>query len=119
MHYKIFVFLRIFQFELKDLMKDINELINSYKEKYNKEIISHYVFLENVALMKNELSGLKVFLNEIVSFKVKEYDTLDDLITETRSRLKSIIKKKHLVKALENLINPKIDKVYRYVCLKG
>lgn len=108
-------FLNIFAVELEDLDEDIQMLIDEYNQKHEGGEITNYVWMENIALMRNELTGVESFITEIKEMKADDYETLEQLITDLRDRINKRVDEKGLAKSVIILVDRKINKVKEYV----
>lgn len=108
-------FLKILCIELKDLDEDIKILIKECEAQHSHNEISNYVFLENLAVLKNELFGIKGFCKEVETTNPDEYNTLEDLIQGLIKKLKHRIHEKGLAHSILMLIERKMKKVAHYI----
>ena len=109
------VFLKILCIEFEDLEEDINMLIEEYTDKHRNEEISHYVFLENLAVLKNELFGVESFYEYIKFIEPRDYGSLHDLMSMILSKLKIRVKQNGIVPSVVIIIERKMKKVAKYV----
>ena len=112
---KIENYLKILYLELEDLEMDIELLISECKKEREEDIITNYVFLENLSLLKNELLGLKDFRIIVDEVKPGEYENLEALVDHLRNSFKKKIEDHALSKAIVLYINRKLEKVAKYV----
>jgi hypothetical protein len=108
-------FLDIFAVELQDLDEDIQMLIDEYNQKHDKGKITNYVWMENIALMRNELTGVESFISEVKRMNADNYETVDALIDDLRGRIKKRVEEKGLAESVIMLIDRKIKKVSEYI----
>lgn len=108
-------FLTILLIELDDLEQDIQLLKKHYKEKHDEHKLTDYVFLQNAALMHEELFGIESFREEISHIDVSEYISLEDLINDLNSRIKQRVEKQGIPNSFLVAMNRKIEKVRRYI----
>jgi len=108
-------FLKILYIELEDLNEDISILIEECEKKHCNEEISNYVFLENLAVLKNELFGVKSFLDDVKNIDPVNYENLNLLIEDLTSILEKRIHEKGIAHSIVNLIERKMNKVKTYV----
>ena len=113
MHEKVKPFLKMF--ELEDLQKDIELLIEQYKDEHDHEIISNYVFLENIALMSNELFGVNSFIEVVRSTHPAEYTDTRSLIDDLTKNLPGRCRQKGIASAAYILAERKMSKVLAYI----
>lgn len=115
MLHKKTAFLRILVMELEDLDEDINLLCDEYREKYDHEQISKYVFWSNLATMQNEMFGVEGFIEDVKETSPYDFDTLEDLVGHLTGMMATRVKQKGLAPALIGLVDRKIQKVLAYV----
>ena len=108
-------FLKILCIELEDLDDDIQALILECEDKHCNEEISNYVFLENLAVLRNELFGVESFLVDVKSIKPEDYENIDLLIEDLMKKLEARIHEKGIAHSIVNLINRKMEKVKKYI----
>ena len=108
-------FLKILCIELEDLNEDIDLLIKNSKEKFSHDEISNYVFLENLAVLKNELIGVKSFCGDVKNTNPAEYETLKDMMDDLIKKLKLRIHEKGLAHSIIVLVERKMKKVIGYI----
>ena len=115
MQYKVVKFLKILIAELEDLDEDIKILITKCEEQHLHEEISQYVFLENLAVLKNELFGVEGFIEEVRNISKEEFDSLKELKDFLLKNLAQRIKEKGLVHSILPLVERKLNKVELYL----
>lgn len=104
---------------LKIEMEDLNEDINMYREKITKDKncgeITNYVFMENLALLQNEIIGIETVNKYLDSLDVNEFETIEDIITKIKTDLEKKLREDGIAQALYIYLERKIDKVRTYV----
>lgn len=111
-------FIKILILELEDLEEDIDLLIKECEDRHCKNEISEYVFLENLATLKNEMFGVEGFLDEVKNIDPLSYDELKDLADDLNNKIKKRIKEKGLARSVQILVERKIEKVINYLKAK-
>jgi hypothetical protein len=112
---KIKVFITMFIVELEDLHQDIELLIERYKDEHDHDVISNYVFLENLALMKNELFGIDSFLQEVKDIVPTDFTDVYELIDFLKKRLLNRCHDKGIASSAFILSERKMNKVLSYI----
>ncbi len=115
MIHKKHAFIKILETELDDLSEDINLLTSSYRERHDRNEISDYVFLENLATMQNELFGVAGFAQDVDEIDPEEFESLDDMISYLRTELEQRVKERGVAPSVIYLVGRKMDKVRGYV----
>lgn len=108
-------FLTMFAIELEDLHKDIELLMQKYTDEHDHEVISNYVFLENLALMKNELFGIDSFLQEVQRIDPTTFSDVHQLIETLKNLLRTRCHEKGIAAAAYILSERKMAKVLSYI----
>lgn len=108
-------FLAILRIELDDLSTDIERLIQECSLGAQKGAITQNVFMQNLAIFKNELLGVHSFQHILDKIDPENYDDLDSLIEDIRKQFQALLRSHGLVHALQVYVNRKLDKVARYV----
>jgi recombination DNA repair RAD52 pathway protein len=109
-------FLKVLIVELEDLDEDIKMLIEECKDKHSHEEISNYVYLENIAVLQNELFGVEGFIEDIRSINIDDFETVENLIDDLLKQIKERVREKGLVHSIIYLVERKIKKVAYYIC---
>ena len=113
MKQKIDRYLKILQIELEDLECDILDAEEALKKKFKDREITDYVFMENLAAFKAELSGIQKMEKEIESLSDK-FDDLDSLCSFIDGFVREKVEDANLPEAVYFLIKRKLDKIYLY-----
>jgi hypothetical protein len=108
-------YLDILRIEVEDLIEDIGLIVNEYTERRDRGEITNYVFLENLAVLHNELLGVDDMMEMLDSVDPESYSNLDELVADIEVKIKNKIKNSHLAEALYPLVKRKLEKVSRYV----
>lgn len=109
------MFLEILILELDDLNEDIKVLIKECEEKYFHEEISNYVFMENLAVLNNELFGVTGFKQDVKDVNPGDFEELDDLKDFLMDKLEKRINEKGIAYSINILVERKMNKVINYV----
>jgi hypothetical protein len=108
-------FLKILIIELEDLDDDIKLLIKECDERHCRQEITDYVFMENLAVLRNELFGVEGFVDDIKAVRPEDYETLDEMIEGLLKILENRINEKGIAHSIVSLIERKMNKVKHYV----
>lgn len=109
------VFIKILLLELEDLEEDINLLIKECEDRHCKSEISEYVFLENLAILKNEMFGVESFANDVKNIDALSFKNVDELLEALKEIIGNRIREKGLAKSVQILVERKMNKVAQYV----
>lgn len=108
-------FVQILIVELADLEQDIIQIMEEYTSKHDHDVITNYVFQENLALSQRELFGIDGFAQDVKSISINNFTSVEDLLAELKKTLAERVSSNGLPKAIEILVNRKLDKVYHYI----
>ena len=108
-------YLGILKIEIEDLIKDIELLIEVHKKKYDNQEITQYVYRENIAVLKNEVSCLKNFIECIDSIDAEKYQSLQELVDQVEVQFKTQLHEHSYAQAVESFVKRKLKKVSHYM----
>ena len=108
-------YLDILKIEINDLTDDIGLLVEEYRKRKQKDEITNYVFLENLAVLHNEMQGVDNLVQILDEIDPNTYTSLEDMIVDVKKRVRERIRKSDLAGALYILVSRKIDKVATFV----
>ncbi len=108
-------YLNILRLELEDLHEDIDNLMKACEEQKDDCAITNYVFMENLANLKNELLGLDVFSKIIDETDPAAFESLDDMIIYLKNLFSDEMNEFGIINAVRLLIDRKMEKVKKYV----
>ena len=74
-------YIRILKIELEDLREDLEVLCRECLEREQRQEISHYVSLENLAVLKHELLGVGTIAAHLDRLNLDDYASVDELVT--------------------------------------
>jgi len=108
-------YIRILKIELADLKDDIGVIMEKSVTRKEQREISEYVFLENMALLKNEVLCIGCVEDMIEGIDLDQYADLDELVGWLNGWFNEMLAKHEMVEAVGRLIQRKLAKVARYV----
>ncbi|MBN2445060.1 MAG: hypothetical protein JXJ04_27135 [Spirochaetales bacterium] len=108
-------FLKILQIEMEDLESDIEYLIERLKQRSEKQEITDYVFMQNLAVLKNQICGISSFMKIVDSIDPNDYKDIESFLCDVKARFTARIDEYGLGSGIYTLIQRKIDKVYMYI----
>ncbi|MHC4917547.1 MAG: hypothetical protein ACYTGB_18890 [Planctomycetota bacterium] len=108
-------FVKILRIELEDLREDIEQLIDECKHEMEHPRHNEYVYLENLAVLKNELLGLGHFARILDEIDVEADADLDAVIAHIKTSFTTEIERCGLAPAAIRLVERKIEKVRKFV----
>ena len=108
-------YIRILKLELEDLREDVELLIARQESRLGRERETHYVFLENLALLKHRILDLDRISAILDQFDLDQCADLDALIKAVDLRFHNLAQHHGLTEAVYGLLKRKLEKVARYV----
>jgi hypothetical protein len=111
-------YLRILRIEIEDLKQDIEALIEGLKREHESELLTNYVFMENLIVFRNELLGVDDFFQVIERIDPDKYATLDEMIAVILASFSDMVAKHRLPREIIQYVERKMTKVKRYVTVQ-
>ena len=108
-------YLDILKIEIHDLTDDIGLLVDEYRKRKEKDEITNYVFLENLAVLHNEMQGVDNLVEILSDVDPDTYTDLDEMVIDIKKRMRDRIRTSNLAEALYMLVSRKVDKVATYI----
>ncbi len=108
-------YINILRIELKDLELDIEHLIQNCDKEKKESDLPAYIYLENLALFKNELLGLSVFDQILDDVQPDSFSSLEKMIEYLTKRCHEKIDAHGLAEAVNNYVDRRLQKVAKYV----
>lgn len=102
-------YLKIFKFELTNLMDDISDLIKYEKELHDMNKHTNFVYLENLVVLKDEIMGINGILGKIDDLTGSL--TEDNFIEELQKSIQNFVDKRGYPPAVMELIKRKIKNI--------
>jgi len=107
--------MKILKIELEDIEEDIQTLLDLASQRKKEGQITNYVFFHNVALFKNEISGINNFIQCLDTLDPGAYENLDALIAVIDDLYKQRTKDHHFPEGVYAMVHRKLKKIARYV----
>ena len=108
-------YLAILKIEMADLHDDIQVLIDECTKEREQGGLTNYVFMENLALFKNELLGVDAFQKVIDDTDIGSFPTLDEMVDHLTVTFREKAKVCGLAEVINIYVARKLDKVRKYV----
>jgi hypothetical protein len=112
---KIRLFIKILTAELEDLEDDLQTWGQYLDEKHRADKISEYVFLENSALLRRELAGIRTMMQAIGENHPANLPDLDSIREYYIGFVQREAAQYQFQGAIVALVKKRIEKVYRYL----
>ena len=109
-------FLKILRVELEYLDSSVKLLMDAYQQTSSHESdLSEHVRQENIAVLKNETFGFKLFFTLLDAVDLNDYETLEELSDSLKVTFEKKLKEAGLARAAYLFAERKIEKVTRYI----
>ena len=109
------LFITLFRAELEDAIEGLEQLSVRMEKRLRAGEITNYVFNENEALLKNEISSLKKLLPVMYMFEIEKYPDVDTLAEAVGSMLQRKVEEMGDPQAILEIIRRKQKKVLKYL----
>ena len=112
---KLKKYIKILKIEFEEAIEYLEYLLEVHRFREEKGEITHYVYLENITVLTNELSGIKNFLKIVKSLKAEDFQDLESLILYLEKQAVESIKHFDYPEAVHIMCQRKLEKVKRFV----
>lgn len=106
---------KVLQLELKEVEYDLQGLKELYANRHDRSEITHYVFLENTAVLQSELSSIHQVGTLLEDFDIETLQAPHDFLNSIDEYIKVEIEKRQFSNAIYNFVKLKLAKVSKYV----
>ena len=107
-------YIDILKVELTDMGSDLDMLVDDYRRRKEKDEITNYVFLENLAVLKREMYGIDNLLEVLDDLQADQFEDLDALISAVEAGFRRAVEEHDLADALLPMAERKMKKVKTY-----
>ncbi len=104
-------YLKLLKLELDDLKDDATILIDEMNKKHNEKNISHFVYLENITLLKKEILDIDSLEKWLLNIDISKFQTVEELNKYIINEFKEKIKKHNIIEEIYFLIERKFNKI--------
>jgi hypothetical protein len=108
-------FLAMFQAEMRDSLEDIDYLSRVVESRFRAGEITNYVYNENEAFLKHEISGLKDLIAFLETINPNDYADVPALADGLENLLKKRARELDDPEAVYDIIKRKLKKVRGYI----
>lgn len=108
-------YLKILNIEFEEAAEYIKYLLEAHRFREGQGEITHYVYLENVTVLKKELSGIKNLLKIINLIETDDFGDLESLMLYIEKKVVESIKHFNYPQALLSICRRKLEKVKRFI----
>jgi len=110
-------FLHLLDAELASCSEDLFDLEDLLKSRFETMEITHYVYMENDALLKREVAGVNRIRAHVQAIDPASFTDADELATGIRQAARTIIAEYQLPEAVLALVDRKIEAVRRFLAV--
>lgn len=114
LHMDIDRFLKVLNIELEHVERHLQLMVDGYREKQVQREVTEHVCNENIAVLENEVCGLRRFAAIVDRLDPDDYGSIEEVISGIRERFRSAVESSGLAEATYVFANRKITKVARY-----
>lgn len=108
-------FHRILLVELDDLKEDLDLFVSVMETRHASGEITDYVFNENLAVVRNEVLGIRDCVRGCEEIESTGISSVDEVATQFKLRLRDRLTEHGYVPALYALIDKRVDKIAAYL----
>lgn len=108
-------FLKILRVELEDLQEDFDLFIGVMDSRHESGQITDYVYNENLAVIRNEVMGLKDCIRGCEDYGLLGKAPVDEIAAAIKHRFHERLREHGYVPALYALLDKRIDKIASYL----
>ena len=108
-------YIQLLKIELDDLKEDIGLVMEDYEAQRKRNAISQYVFLENMAVLKNEVLCVECAEHMLDQLDLERYASIEELVRDLEERFRRKMEEHGILAEVNRLIKRKLNKVARYV----
>lgn len=110
-------FLHLLDAELASCAEDLSDLEKLLKSRFETLEITHYVYMENDALLKREVNGVNRVRDYVLGLDPTTFTEPDDLALAIRDAVRLMIRNSQLPEAVCALVERKIESVRRFLAV--
>lgn len=109
------MYVQILKIEMEDLKEDINTLTRECRERKERDEISSYVYMENLAVLNHEILDIESISEELDKLDLGQFADLDALIHHLVTKIEQELAEHNVMEAVCDLVKRKMRKVGEYV----
>jgi len=107
-------FIVVYTLELESLKARLRKKEARYREEYETGLVSNYVFMENRALLENEIIGFDNFIGELHKLDMTKYSSLSDLRDALNVLNEKLCEEEGVAHSAALLAKRKADRIVSY-----
>ena len=112
---RILLLIKVFRIELEEAENNVLSLLEYYSQRFKCHEITAYVWKENRALLKKEISCVKELVKDLAEWKPPDVSDPQEVLLELKSYLKDLVKKRGYPELVNLIIDRISNKVSRYL----
>jgi len=107
-------FIVVYTLELESLKVRLRKKEAKYREEYGTGEISNYVFMENKALLENEIIGFDNFIGDLHKLDMTKYSSLSELRDALNALNEKLCEEEGVARSAAMLAKRKADRIVSY-----
>ncbi|MCL2690511.1 MAG: hypothetical protein FWE57_11795 [Chitinispirillia bacterium] len=111
---RIHAFIVVYTLELEGLKLRLRKKEARYREDYEAGLITNYVFMENKALLENEIIGFDNFIGELHKLDMTKYSSVSDLRDDLNGLNEKLCEEEGVAHSAAMLAKRKADRIVSY-----
>ena len=115
MRQKLEKYLKVLRIELEDIETDLEMMAEVYNQREKRGEITDYVFLENVSVLKSEISSIDSIISRIEDEHSEEFQDLGAFVEHLDSIFRERTEHASYPQGVYDLVKRKLTKVQRYI----
>jgi hypothetical protein len=109
------IFLKMCRAEIEDLLEDLGVVEGRLKERFTKDEVTNYVYLENDAVFRIESATLIGILKLIDGIGVSHYTSVKALRDDLDKKVQTFVEEESAPLIISEVVSRKLRKIYSYV----
>jgi hypothetical protein len=115
MKQKLEKYLQVLRIELEDIETDLGVMAEVYDQREKRDEITKNVFLENVSVLKSEISGIAFIIRSIEDVHVEQFRDLSAFVEYLDAMFRERTKRSSYPEGVYRMVKRKLTKVRRYI----
>ena len=115
MKQKLEKYLQVLRIELEDIETDLELMADVYNQREKRDEITEHVFLENVSVLKSEISGIALIIRTIEDVHVEQFGNLAAFVEYLDAMFRERTKHSSYPEGVYRMVKRKLTKVQRYI----
>jgi hypothetical protein len=109
------IFIKMCRAEIEDLLEDMGVVEGRLRERFAKEEVTNYVYMENDAVFRIESATLIGILKLIDAIGVSHYTSVKALMNDLDKKIQDFVDQESAPLIVYEVMSRKLKKIYSYV----